>query len=467
MSGIFPNVIDGAVVPSSAANAFTPTITPVNTTANYFSSSCNLKLRAELLNSLISEIACAVDSSGLAYNAASRCNLSLAIKKLITDNIPAVQTPVARATCALVAPVPAVTGDYWLNTGASPVDLYRFVSPSWVFQSPTAGPTIVVCDDCSNATMYVNCGSGYILANVGSSSGGGSGSTSFSLFNGPTTGAPFIVPAGVTALKFEGWGAGGGGGSGSTTEQTIGGRGGYAGYATGTIAVTPLETLIIRVGGGGVGPSIASSGGGGGGYSGIFRSATPLLIAGGGGGGGGARNSPGLDAGAGGFGGSFTVAGDGDDGPNNLADGGKGATAASGGATGTYNGGTPGSSYQGGIGGSSSFPSGVVGSGGLNGGGNGGQNTSSRGAGGGGGGGRFGGGGGSSGSNSPDESGAGGGGGISFVGSGVTLSNSQPGTNSNAGGNTNTNFLISYGQAGTGDVDSPTNGGDGAVRVSW
>jgi len=121
----------------------------------------------------------------------------------------------------------------------------------------------------------------------------------------------FVVPAGVTSVVVKLWGAGGGGGG----DSFDGGRlsvGGGGGFATGTVAVTPGETLTVVVGAGGVFAPIASVYGGGGGagsYGGdlvgsgggrsaVRRGGTELLTAGGGGGGGG-EDSP-RDGGAGG-----------------------------------------------------------------------------------------------------------------------------------------------------------------------
>ncbi|HMV69196.1 MAG TPA: putative metal-binding motif-containing protein, partial [Myxococcota bacterium] len=59
----------------------------------------------------------------------------------------------------------------------------------------------------------------------------------------------FAVPAGVTSVQFKVWGAGGAGGAGSFTGHTPDGGGG--GFVSGTLAVTPGESLTIIVGGGG------------------------------------------------------------------------------------------------------------------------------------------------------------------------------------------------------------------------
>lgn len=145
-----------------------------------------------------------------------------------------------------------------------------------------------------------NSGNGLIHLNYGS------GDVAFSYTGGSQT---FIVPVGVTSINAKLWGAGGGGGDYSSTNQ-----GGSGGYASGTITVTPLDTLVIVVGGGGgkgykniiggvggyggggYGTRGDASGGGGGGLSGIFTDVNgtsfesltqddAIIIAGGGGGG--------------------------------------------------------------------------------------------------------------------------------------------------------------------------------------
>lgn len=89
-----------------------------------------------------------------------------------------------------------------------------------------------------------------------------------------TTGATWVVPAGVASIVPKVWGAGGGGGRGGTA---AGGAGGGGGYASTTLSVTPGSTLTAVVGAGGA-PGITTNynGGFGGGYSGVFNGATPL-----------------------------------------------------------------------------------------------------------------------------------------------------------------------------------------------
>ncbi len=116
----------------------------------------------------------------------------------------------------------------------------------------------------------------------------------------------WVVPDGVTRIPAAGWGAGGTAGG-----QAVGGgfgKGGGGGFVSGTIEVTPGETLKIRVGAPGTpAPNL------GGGYTAIFRGTeTPenmILLAGGGGAAGG-RNATqtGIFGGNGGAGGGPTGA---------------------------------------------------------------------------------------------------------------------------------------------------------------
>ncbi len=88
----------------------------------------------------------------------------------------------------------------------------------------------------------------------------------------------WTVPAGVTSVTIEAWGAQGGSGY----QNHVGGKGAYI---KGTFTVTPGDVLKITVGGKGETAVDSLDGGGGGGGSFISKSGTPMLIAGGGGGG--------------------------------------------------------------------------------------------------------------------------------------------------------------------------------------
>jgi len=94
----------------------------------------------------------------------------------------------------------------------------------------------------------------------------------------------FVVPAGVTSITMEAWGAQGGDHAGIST-------GGNGAYIKGDVQVTPGSTLSIIVGQQGIddGNGAANGGSGGGGGSFIY-SGTTLYIAAGGGGGGSLQN---------------------------------------------------------------------------------------------------------------------------------------------------------------------------------
>ena len=96
-----------------------------------------------------------------------------------------------------------------------------------------------------------------------------------------TADTTFVVPAGVTSIRAEAWGAGGGG-SGAGSTHPGGGGGEYA--AEMTLAVTPLENLTIDVGALGAGGASGSAGSAGAATT-IKRGATTLVRANGGAGG--------------------------------------------------------------------------------------------------------------------------------------------------------------------------------------
>lgn len=267
--------------------------------------------------------------------------------------------------------------------------------------------------------------------------GGTSGAAPTAAHFGYTAGAQsFVVPSGVCEITVDAFGAKGGnggifdlvltdrpgvttgygGGSGDVSAQQLAGPGGFGGRATGTLTVTPGETLTIMVGGkggsplflpfvpgpggfngGGSGGSGEGSGGGGGGGATDIRQggtglANRVLVAPGGGGGG--AGGPGGDGAEGGAGGGINGS-DGEDGAGTAVTesgtGGDGATGGGGGAAGTNatlsGGGTPGTAGslgQGGTGGSHG-DGGGGGGGGLYGGGGGGAGFEGSGGGGGGG----------------------------------------------------------------------------------
>jgi hypothetical protein len=192
----------------------------------------------------------------------------------------------------------------------------------------------------------------------------------------------FVVPAGVSALTAKLWG-GGGGGAGAYNVgaiQGLNGHGGAGGFASCTMAVSPGETLTVRVGGGGLNDGYSGSANGTGGYNGgapgynthsaswggsgpgggaseVLRGTTQLCVAGGGGGGGYSYPTEviGTGYGRGGGGGQRGEIGRGHNGTDTLG-GGAGGESGKSGSQGTvtsnlYGGGGGGGGYRGGTGG--------------------------------------------------------------------------------------------------------------------
>lgn len=289
----------------------------------------------------------------------------------------------------------------------------------------------------------------------------------------------FTVPANVTSIDIQAWGAGGGGSDFDYWRTNSGGGGG--GFATGTLSVTPGQQLTIVVGsggiassttmvatdnasrtygGGGAGGASASQGPGGasgGGMSAVFLSggntaANVLLVAGGGGG-----ASPGAEGNktATGGGGGLTGGGDG-----NTNASGQGGTQTTGGlAAALFSActSTPQSGLQ--------FQ--------------GGNGAGSNEGGGGGGGGYFGGGGGACqvGAN-PEQNGPGGGGSSYVAGAGLTDGRTMAGGNgamdlSGANGvaaNTGSPQYVSgvaVGGLNTINMAGESNGGNGLVVIQF
>jgi hypothetical protein len=256
----------------------------------------------------------------------------------------------------------------------------------------------------------------------------------------------FTVPAGVTSINVNMWGAGGASNNVSGGASAKGGAGGFVNF---TISVTPGESLTVNIGGKGAMPVTQyRQPGAGGGMSALLRGSTYLGIAGGGGGAGGYGNSN--DSSWGGSGGGTTAdAG----GTNPYATAGGGGTQSAGGASGG-DGSTPGSSLQGGNGSGSNLNT-------LGGWPNGGNASTDQERGGGGGGGYYGGGGGGGGG----TWGAGGGGGSSYTDlSATSVTHIKSAANdSSAPGTTQAGYVTGVALGGL----LTTVPGNGLVYLEW
>jgi len=93
MGGIFPFQNDGGLPsnpaqPNNPAQAFAPTLPPLDTSALYYGNGCDVRLRPHVVNSIISEIAATADRAGFGYQASSLHNLENAIRYMIQRGIP-------------------------------------------------------------------------------------------------------------------------------------------------------------------------------------------------------------------------------------------------------------------------------------------------------------------------------------------------------------------------------------------
>lgn len=202
---------------------------------------------------------------------------------------------------------PAVTTTYYAETvtgigcaSTSRTAVLVTVGPLPAPTPVTASPTPICAGATSqlNATAAGNIINWYTVSTGGSSIGSSASGVDFGVTPGSTTtyyaeaistisgSQPFTysgsivnwqVPAGVTSIDIEAWGAQGG--SSTQNGGTI--AGGLGARMKGTFSVTPLQTLKILVGGQGV---TGNQGGGGGGTFITDASNNPLCIAGGGGG---------------------------------------------------------------------------------------------------------------------------------------------------------------------------------------
>lgn len=277
-----------------------------------------------------------------------------------------------------------------------------------------------------------------------------------SSYSGPGQVVKGAIPAGVTSVVAQLWGAGGGGG--------FPGSGGAGGWVKVQFPVVQGDAIELRVASpGGVGNN---TGGGGGGMSWLSLNSTVVVIAGGGGGAGVDGCSGcigGTLSGQGGAGGA--AGGNGQDGTNNNAyntnsGGGKGGTVAAGGAGGAQ---TNASMYTNSC--LKQAPSGAAGAGGPCWGGFqcaegpqavgelGGDACIGNGTGGAGGAGKFGGG---SGAAMYTYSGGGGGGGSSWADVNVLVVDTATGYYTVPGGTTSSDYQGGAGQGGQGIFVSPS-----------
>ncbi len=274
----------------------------------------------------------------------------------ITVNPTPVVNAVSNQAVCNGAPTAAVS-----FSGAVPGTIF-----SWTNNTPSIG---LAASGTGNIGSFnaVNTGTVPVVATISVTPS--TNSASFSqTFNHTGAVQTWVVPAGVTSINIQAFG---GQGNANAAGTAVGGLGGSA---SGTLAVTPGETLNIYVGGGGAtgvtggfngggnggttGTCLTAPGGGGGGASDIRQGGTALsnrvIVAGGGGGSAGNRVTN-CARGAGGGGGGGYFGGGGGSGYPGVAGvvpgGGTQAAGGAGGVTGTTFGATNGTAGAAGVGG--------------------------------------------------------------------------------------------------------------------
>jgi hypothetical protein len=178
-----------------------------------------------------------------------------------------------------------------------------------------------------------------------------------------TSSGSYVVPNGVTKLRYR-LSGGGGGGGGCASSQGAGG-GGSGSYAEGVLAVTPGQTVTVTIGAGGTAGSSGGGAGGNGGTSSLAGSGFTTVECTGGTGG--AASGSGNSAGGGGgtaTGGGLNVAGGhGNDGQTSgaVVGGSGGASQFGAGGRGSSGGGTPANALCYGAGGGGAYSTAAAG----------------------------------------------------------------------------------------------------------
>jgi hypothetical protein len=283
MSGIFPNANDGGLPPnpndaSNPARAYPPVTPPVSTAALYYGNGCDVRLRPEVVNSIISEQEALCDVAKVAYNPARQTNTQIATRSLIqrgqprsslltkvtTDRYAAVLDPISIALndymTLSVVPTHNNEGATQINTdGKGYVPLLRDDGADIAADDIMAGMPFEII-------FYQ--GKWYHVGLVKSQLGIDISTIQYFGLNvvifSSGTGS-FTVPEGVFALQeVELTGGGGGGGGGGHASLLVGGGGNGGMVVRGSLIVTPGQVINWAVGDGGWGGVGAGNGGNGG-----------------------------------------------------------------------------------------------------------------------------------------------------------------------------------------------------------
>lgn len=152
MTGIFVDQAMGGAAAATAENAYDPHNAP-NCSALYFPKGCGVPVSSSQMNAWISELSCAVDSLGIAWDCGSTCNLAKAVMARASvsgycgDDRAAAEAQKGSA----MAP-----GDYWLDTDDGVV-YYVDAASADIAMSPQ--PSVFYC--CKTGAQWARCGAGW------------------------------------------------------------------------------------------------------------------------------------------------------------------------------------------------------------------------------------------------------------------------------------------------------------------
>lgn len=180
MSGIFPKAADGAVAAVDTVGAKAPGINPTADGALFFPASCGIRLRPEVLNSMISEISEVVDNLGqFPYDPTKQDNMHRAINFAIRRygvqyfvqpaNPLFGDVPVSGVPCVTLNPM-----DWWFNTTNNKLyyHFYDGTGYAWVeaggggggggggWTPPAGGPGFLYKDGSGNYSWQAGAGGG-------------------------------------------------------------------------------------------------------------------------------------------------------------------------------------------------------------------------------------------------------------------------------------------------------------------
>lgn len=267
MAGIFPNTVDGGVVPASVPYSYNPAIAPVTTDALYFNPiGCQNYLRPEFLNNIISLLAAPIDLSLMAIDRTDPTQLFRSMRRsggeyyntaTGTANAISVTSTPTFASLAQLLGVPLRIKIATTNTGAVTVNVSGLGAQALVY--PGDNTPMLAGELIAGAVRTVAWdGTNFQLIDAGSRPRKGIRGMQLFVTSGTFNPATY----GLTIHDPILWLIWGGGGGGSSTFSTWGGAGGAGGFAA-KFGKAPAASVAVTVGIGGAGNNSGLAGGNG------------------------------------------------------------------------------------------------------------------------------------------------------------------------------------------------------------